>query len=485
MAIALTWDGRVDLDLNFDEFFDSDHTISAWFMPQFPDSYINPIVAVGPSKTVQLSGPQKKKNLAFYVMGTGEFQKGSTHMFLRVGDVEKHYGATFHANKWHHVAVVRKGNIFRMYIDSVALVDAINTDVKAPKNNPVRLGQTVAWPEIYEKRFAQFYGLIDDVAVFNKALTDAEIAELKKKKTITGDEPSLLAAWLFSKKAESSPKLKRKFTMQGGISKVFEAQPRDKEKDKQLQLLPGPKFRFKLPLPKNQLIYVGQGPHDLGMSHSGARNFPFDFAPIEMINPTGDPAEGRVRVDEVPFHAVSNGTVDFIQDDQAPGKFEGNDTNSMFVSIDGMPGFFWKHLHWKAGSAKVKTGDKVKVGDVLALASDSGVGIGNFHLHTALVFFPDGQKPPDKDENTDTVSVPVAFTNFQRLKRVEHENGDVEDIWEVVDVDVPRRGDILVVPSNLEKMKFFEKPLIKLELSRFRDLARRRRIGIHDVRNEM
>lgn len=482
MAIALTWNGRVDLDLNFDEFFNSDFTICVWFMSQFPDSYINPIVAAGDPTGTQIFDPKK---LAFFVMGTGEYNK-STKLFLRAGDEkkEKEYGATFHPNRWHHLALVRKGNIFRLYIDSVSLVSAINSDIKAPKNVPLRLGQTKAWRHLSQKRPAQFYGLIDDVAVYTKALTDAEITDLKKKKTVpTGNEPSLLAAWLFSKKTETSPKLKRKFTLHGGASKVFESQPRDSEKDAELLPLPEPKFHFELPCPKEQLIYVGQSPFDLGGSHEGARNFPFDFSFITMINPTGKPGDKRVRIDEVPFHAVSDGKVVFIDGDHGAGK-EAKDTNSMFVSVKGMPGFYWKHLHWKKGSENVVVGENVTVGKVLALASNSGVsGKDNFHLHTALVFFPDGQEPPDKDGTT-TVTVPVAFTNYERLNRITHANGEVEDEWETVEVGIPRNGEILLVPGK-GLMDFFDEPLTKQELFRFRDFASRKRIGTHEARRQM
>jgi hypothetical protein len=70
MAIALTWSGRVDLDLNFDKFFNQNHTISAWFMPQFPDSYINPIVAAGSPE----GGPKTRPpDQSFFLMGMGEY----------------------------------------------------------------------------------------------------------------------------------------------------------------------------------------------------------------------------------------------------------------------------------------------------------------------------------------------------------------------------------------------------------------------------
>ena len=431
MAIALTWNGRADLDLNFEKFFNKDHTISAWFMPQFPDSYINPIVGAGEIDS-SAALKQTRPNLAFFLMGTGEYLKKkkkdgtfdeSTQMFLRVGIVERPYPVKLKRNTWHHVAVVRSGNNFKMYLDGTALLPSINSDINAPKSMPLRLGQTIAWRQIYEKRPAQFYGLIDDVAVFSKALTAAEIKELIKNDSITGDEPSLVAAWLFSKQTPKSEKLKRKFTLTGQATKAFESQKRNSKTDAELQPLPGIHFQFELPFKKEllkegQMIFVGQSPFSIGGSHTGSSNFPFDFTPV-TISPTGDAVKSRVKIPGVPFTAVSDGEVVFLDGKHPSGKVDG--TNSMFVSVDDLPGFYWKHLHWEKGSEKVKVGDKVKAGDVLANAGDTGVAEGNFHLHTVLVFFPDGQAPPDIGGTT-TVGVPFAFINYQRLQRITDDN---------------------------------------------------------------
>ena len=473
MAIALTWNGRADLDLNFDKFFNKNHTISAWFMPQFPDSYINPIVAAAAIDSSAAMKPARP-NLAFFLMGTGEYLKKkkqdgtfdeSTQMFLRVGITERHYPVTLKRNNWHHVAVVRSGNNFKMYLDGTALTPSITADVNAPKAVPMRLGQSIAWRQIYEKRPTQFYGLIDDVAVFSKALTATEIKDLIKNDSITGDEPSLLAAWLFSKQTPKAEKLKRKFTLTGNAAKAFELQKRNSKVDAELQPLPGIHFQFELPFKKEllkagQLIFVGQSPYKVGGSHTGSSNFPFDFTPV-TISPTGDPVKSRVKIPGVPFVAVSDGEVVFLDGAHPPGIVDG--TNSMFVSVDDLPGFYWKHLHWEKGSEKVKVGDKVKAGDVLANAGDTGVVKGNFHLHTVLVFFPDDQKPPDLGGTT-TVGVPVAFMNYQRLQRIKDDNDQEKDVWEGIGVDIPSKPQILrpgkLLPKDLFKEKLTDKDLL-------------------------
>ncbi len=51
MALALSWTGFADTDLEFSEFFDSDHTLSARFMPQYPNGYEGPLLAENGSGT--------------------------------------------------------------------------------------------------------------------------------------------------------------------------------------------------------------------------------------------------------------------------------------------------------------------------------------------------------------------------------------------------------------------------------------------------
>ena len=44
MAVALSWKGYVDTDLNFAEFFSANHTMIARFMPQYPNAYEGPLI---------------------------------------------------------------------------------------------------------------------------------------------------------------------------------------------------------------------------------------------------------------------------------------------------------------------------------------------------------------------------------------------------------------------------------------------------------
>ena len=75
-------------------------------------------------------------------------------------------------NEWHHVATVFNGSTLKCYYDgaligTLPMVMTITADTR-----PLTIGADV--PGILEI----FYGKIDDVCIFNRALTDADIVQL-------------------------------------------------------------------------------------------------------------------------------------------------------------------------------------------------------------------------------------------------------------------------------------------------------------------
>jgi hypothetical protein len=44
-AVGLGWGGAIDTDLQFSEFFTSDHTVAVLFLAQYPYAYVGPILA--------------------------------------------------------------------------------------------------------------------------------------------------------------------------------------------------------------------------------------------------------------------------------------------------------------------------------------------------------------------------------------------------------------------------------------------------------
>jgi len=91
---------------------------------------------------------------------------------------------TYADTDWHHVAGVREGQINMLYVDGVRQA-AGNATNFVPSDLFFQIGRQ--YSNTATQR--QFNGTIDDVRVYNKALTDAEIAEVMRGDTKLASNP--------------------------------------------------------------------------------------------------------------------------------------------------------------------------------------------------------------------------------------------------------------------------------------------------------
>lgn len=89
--------------------------------------------------------------------------------------------------------------------------------------------------------------------------------------------------------------------------------------------------------------------------------------------------------DSTIIRACHDGVVTFTGEDGSAGLGVVLRTTEAVLDKDGDNKFFFKTIYWhiKKGSFKVKPGDLVKIGDVLALADNTGMSTGA-HLHFGL-----------------------------------------------------------------------------------------------------
>lgn len=73
------------------------------------------------------------------------------------------------SNTWHHVAIVYDGATKKLYVDGAVDAQASFTQTLSTNNFPVRIGGNA------EYTTGTFNGSVDDVRIYNKALTQAEI----------------------------------------------------------------------------------------------------------------------------------------------------------------------------------------------------------------------------------------------------------------------------------------------------------------------
>ena len=325
MAMAFSWNGHADTDVKFDSFFNADHTIGFKFMPQYPDSYINVIVgyrstvATSPGLPAPIFGDAGAA--PFFAVGQGSFSNAdqSPALFLRVGTKEVVVNAPLKARTWHHLAVTREGNKFTLFFDGQKIGSPVTEAVQATAGTALRFGSTAGWTHVGSGLPPQFYGLLDNVAVFNRVLSNKEIVQLSEPAgAVTGLEKGLVAGWTFPTKLPPPPsKLPPalKITSGNAATKIVQASfnDDDSEADAKLLLFPPPEHRVHLPCAMGQILWVAQDPSMVGESHVGTKNFIYDIKPVKV--PAGVDLTLKVNKPpvllDIPFQAPSKGKVLF------------------------------------------------------------------------------------------------------------------------------------------------------------------------------
>jgi murein DD-endopeptidase MepM/ murein hydrolase activator NlpD len=147
--------------------------------------------------------------------------------------------------------------------------------------------------------------------------------------------------------------------------------------------VPDDAFIYSLPYAAGRSFRVSQGYHGR-FSHSG----PDEYA-IDWRMPVG-----------TPVHAARGGLVIKSKDDDAHGgadrKYEKSANCVLIQHADGTIGVYG---HLKKGGNKVKVGDQVKTGELIALSGNTGFSNGP-HLHFAVFMTRDGSS---------RLSLPVKF----------------------------------------------------------------------------
>ncbi len=319
-AIYLGWQGYVDTQLDFSQFFHADHTIMAWFMPQYPYAYEGPIFAENGDGT--------------YVIGQGDYRDGdggykdagNPVFLIQIGDKKAQYlvpefnESSLKVHPWVHIAVVRHNNIFDLYINGAqrwpvknidketntftwgSRIDASSISPPSLPSGTLRFGRRTSLPPIIPRgtpeaviaprRDWQAFGLLDDVAVFNEALTYLEIPAIKNQKRLSGSEAGLLAGWCFDKPALDEkplpPKLNSWWDPSPRAYRVPVSADRNSDSDDwhfgNPFIIGETQVALKLPIPVNEEWYVIQGYNARGGSHNGYAAFCYDF---KLYNDTG------------------------------------------------------------------------------------------------------------------------------------------------------------------------------------------------------
>ena len=196
---------ELDGNYSFVEVIDSDAlntinqqlTVSVWIKPTAFRNRYTPIVYKGDNRNPDISN----RSFTLWLRNDGVIQFASSPEGQSERGVFSEYGAIV-LNKWSHIAGVidAQSDSIQLFIDGIAVAQR---DYKGGSSIhesvlPLRIGGS---HEEEVTTHATFDGQIDEVSVWNIALTPEQIRSNMKKK-LKGNEPGLVSYWSFDEKSD-------------------------------------------------------------------------------------------------------------------------------------------------------------------------------------------------------------------------------------------------------------------------------------------
>jgi Concanavalin A-like lectin/glucanases superfamily len=284
-ALALRWQSHAATDLQFSEFINQDHTVAFRFMPQYTMTTEGAVLSVNGSGT--------------YVVGIGGYRANGSNavkLVVRVGSSSAYYsfGNPAHdgdkiplEKQWHTLAVVRKGSSFRLFLNGKHREKDGGGDLQPSAADIAALQGKLEIGSEPLNTNAQSFGLVDDLAVFGKALSEDEIATLFSQPRLhkSIEDLDLIRAWTFDDVFPSGDPLSGKFnhdvTLRGSAYIALVTQARQNDID--VDFLPPPfkKAKFRLPFEPGQIWKVEQ-PYEGLASHNDYAAFSLDMVRADL-----------------------------------------------------------------------------------------------------------------------------------------------------------------------------------------------------------
>jgi hypothetical protein len=418
-ALAVSWTGYADTDLEFTEFIGADHTMLLRFMPQFTNAYYAPILAENGSGT--------------FIIGQGDYFSGTSgsKLYVALGSKSQNYNTALNTGQWYTLALV--GDVqgtqttWKVYLNGTLLSPSItvnNSDSILPKGR-LRLGKRTTGATIASQN-AQYYGLIDDIAVFDRVLGSSEMSNFSAGNyKYTGQEAGLIAAFTFDTATDS--KLTRPVQLNGVASEVETSANHNSMSDASLLPLPTAQKTMFLPFAPGEEWRVIQAVNQADGTHKGYAAFCWDFI-LDGYPQGGEYPQGTKGA---PLYAASSGTV--LNVDQA--RISGQSPSNIIEVRHGL-GEIAGYLHLKQNSSSLQVNDSILRGSKMALAWDVGSPVGAHHLHFAV--------HDKQDGTTGFVTFPVAFSNYE-VKQP-------DNTWVFVARGMPKNGDVIrrPLPADLQ-----------------------------------
>lgn len=413
MAITFGWKGVVDTDLQFSEFYSSDHSVAIWFLLQYPLAYAGPIFSVNGTGT--------------YVIGQGDRNlQNNAHLISRIERASGVYLPTpaikFDAGVWYHLVLVRNNNEVKLFLNGQLVGSPL---MLTNTNKPVgtlRLGRVSPGGGI-DNQEAQFYGMMDELAVYTRALTSAEIlTQFTSGSHLNGNEPGLLAGWLFSPTLPIGlpVQMQRPVVRSGQTALVANSTDRN-ESDR--QLIPLPDQTMELPFLRGEAWVCGQG-FASAFSHRGYAAFCWDFLKADVGSSWSDIYPNGSH--KAPIYSTGGGEVISVSQSSPPPDVSDPETENM-VWVRRADGFICTYLHLLKNSVLVSAGQTVLGEQIAQICREFRDRSTPPHLHLAM--------EPDPNDEIGKVTVPSCFSNYE----ARNANGS----WSRVPKGIPVAGQVV------------------------------------------
>ena len=128
------------------------------------EAWVKPTVGGG-WQTVLMKETATGHTFALYADGTRRARRAPADG----ADIISNGPAPLPLNTWTHLAVTYDGTTLRLFVNGVQTSNKATTGALVTSTRPLRIGGNAVWGE-------HFAGVIDEVRIYNRALTAAEIA---------------------------------------------------------------------------------------------------------------------------------------------------------------------------------------------------------------------------------------------------------------------------------------------------------------------
>jgi murein DD-endopeptidase MepM/ murein hydrolase activator NlpD len=273
----------------------------------------------------------------------------------------------------------------------------------------------------------QFYGLLDDLAVFDKALSQAEINQLAASASLTGSEDGLLAGIPFDLGLEYGPELQHAPTYEDLIAGKSAARyvvvsGTHSSADAQHLLWPVQQKALHLPFAGGQPWKVLQPFNNPSSSHNDYAAFCWDFVRSDVADPLADTCGS-------PLYAAGKGEVVDAFDEGGGANLDAPNVLDIEMAPDEIAGY----MHLRTGSITSVLGASPKGKTVSRGQHIGSAGTRkqhNCHLHFGVKnILGDG-----------ALTFPVAFSDYEVW-----DSGS--DKWKPVHLGMPRPGEVFRRPE--------------------------------------